>query len=189
MTEYEKMLAGEWYFPGDEKLAALRRRAAEVCFAANRLPPGREEERMELLRPLFGKTGAEFTITPDFHCDYGGNITLGEGFYANYNLVILDCAPVTFGDNVLVGPGCGFYTAIHPLDAVHRATGEEKAAPITVGSDVWFGGNVTVLPGVTIGDGAVIGAGSVVTRDIPPGVVAAGNPCRVLRPVDQEQAP
>ena len=93
MTEYEKMLAGEWYFPGDEKLAALRRRAAEVYFAANRLPPGREEERMELLRPLFGKTGAEFTITPDFHCDYGGNITLGEGFYANYNLVILDCAP------------------------------------------------------------------------------------------------
>ena len=106
-----------------------------------------------------------------------------------YNLVILDCAPVTFGHNVLVGPGCGFYTAIHPLHAAHRATGGEKAAPITVGSDVWFGGNVTVLPGVTIGDGAVIGAGSVVTRDIPPGVVAAGNPCRVLRPVDQEQAP
>lgn len=113
MTEYEKMLAGVWYYPGDEELAALRRRVAEVCFAANRLPPGREEERMELLRPLFGKTGAEFTITPDFHCDYGGNITLGEGFYANYNLVILDCAPVTFGDNVLVGPGCGFYTG-HP---------------------------------------------------------------------------
>lgn len=189
MTEYEKMLAGEWYLPCDPELAALHQRAVALCYAANHLPPEREGERMELLRPLFGKTGAEFTITPDFHCDYGGNITLGEGFYANYNLVILDCAPVTFGDNVLVGPGCGFYTAIHPLDAAHRATGEEKAAPITVGSDVWFGGNVTVLPGVTIGDGAVIGAGSVVTRDIPPGVVAAGNPCRVLRPVDQEQAP
>ena len=172
MTEYEKMLAGVWYYPGEEELAALHQRAVALCYAANHLPPEREEERMELLRPLFGKTGAEFTITPDFHCDYGGNITLGEGFYANYNL-----------------PGCGFYTAIHPLDAAHRATGEEKAAPITVGSDVWFGGNVTVLPGVTIGDGAVIGAGSVVTRDIPPGVVAAGNPCRVLRPVDQEQAP
>lgn len=129
MTEYEKMLAGVWYFPGEEELAALRRRAAEVCFAANRLPPEREGERMELLRPLFGKTGAEFTITPDFHCDYGGNITLGEGFYANYNLVILDCAPVTFGDNVLVGPGCGFYTAIHPLDAAHRATGEGRPPP------------------------------------------------------------
>ncbi len=139
MTEYEKMLAGVWYYPGEEELAALHQRAVALCYAANHLPPEREEERMELLRPLFGKTGAEFTITPDFHCDYGGNITLGEGFYANYNLVILDCAPVTFGDNVLVGPGCGFYTAIHPLDAAHRATGEEKAAPITVGSDVQRG--------------------------------------------------
>ena len=185
MTEREKMLAGAWYFPGDEELTALRRRAAALCQAANALPPEGEGERMELLRPLFGKTGAAFTINPHFHCDYGGNITLGEDFYANYNCVILDCAPVTFGDRVLVGPGCGFYTAIHPLDAARRATGAEKAAPITVGDDVWFGGNVTVLPGVTIGGGAVIGAGSVVTHDIPPGVVAAGNPCRVLRPVEQ----
>ncbi len=91
MTEYEKMLAGVWYYPGEEELAALHQRAVALCYAANHLPPEREEERMELLRPLFGKTGAEFTITPDFHCDYGGNITLGEGFYANYNLVILDC--------------------------------------------------------------------------------------------------
>ena len=106
---------------------------------------------------------------------------MGEGFFANYNLVILDCAPVTFGERVLVGPNCGFYTAIHPLDAAQRSSGQESASPITVGDDVWLGGNVTVLPGVTIGNGAVIGAGSVVTRDIPAHVLAVGNPCRVVK--------
>ena len=139
---------------------------------------------MALLRPLFAKTGAEFFLTPDFRCDYGVNLTLGEDFYSNYNLVILDCAPVTFGDRVMVGPNCAFYTAIHPMDAARRATGMERAEPITVGSDVWFGGNVVVLPGVTIGDGAVIGAGSVVTRDVPAGMFAAGNPCRPIRPAE-----
>lgn len=189
MTEFEKMVSGQWYLPLAPELTELHRRAMALCHAANQLPPEREGERMELLRSLFGKTGAAFTVTPSFYCDYGVNITLGDGFYANYNCVILDCAPVYFGDNVLVGPNCGFYTAIHPLDAAHRATGEEKAAPITVGSDVWFGGSVTVLPGVTIGDRAVIGAGSVVTRDIPPDVLAVGNPCRVLRPISECREP
>ena len=184
MTEREKMCSGQWYWPGDEELTAARRRAADLCRRANLLPPDREEERMELLRPLFAKTGAEFYINPSFCCDYGFHITLGEDFYANYNLVILDCAPVTFGDRVMVGPNCAFYTPIHPMDAARRATGTERAEPITVGSDVWFGGNVTVLPGVTIGDGAVIGAGSVVTRDVPAGMFAAGNPCRPIRPAE-----
>ena len=189
MTELEKMIAGELYNAEVPDLQAMRTRAAQLCHQLEQLSPTEGEARLALLKELLGKTGEHLTINHGFKCDYGSNITVGEHFYANYNLVVLDCAPVVFGENVFIAPNCGFYTAIHPLDAAHRNTGEEKAAPITVGNSVWFGGNVTVLPGVTIGDGAVIGAGSVVTRDIPPGVVAAGNPCRVLRPVDQEQAP
>jgi len=120
-------------------------------------------------------------ITAPFWCDYGSNIEIGENFYTNHNCVILDCAKVTFGDNVLIGPNCGFYTAGHPLDAVRRNQGLEYARPIHIGHNVWIGGGVQVAPGFTIGDDAVIGAGSVVTKDIPTGVLAAGNPCRVIR--------
>ena len=132
---------------------------------------------------LLGKTGEHLTINHGFKCDYGTNITVGEHFYANYNLVVLDCAPVVFGDNVFIAPNCGFYAAGHPIDAPTRNSGLEFAKPITVGDNVWIGGNVTVLPGVTIGSGAVIGAGSVVTHDIPPNVVAVGNPCRPVRDI------
>ncbi len=189
MTEAEKMCAGVPYDASDPELAARRARCKKLCYQANQVPPLQFQSRNAILRGLLGRTGTDFTIEPTFWCDYGSNITLGESFYANHNLVILDCAPVTFGDHVFLGPNCGFYTAGHPLDAAARNAGVEWARPITVGDNVWIGGGVTVLPGVTIGSNTVIGAGSVVVHDIPAGVVAVGNPCRPVRPVDQTDAP
>jgi len=130
--------------------------------------------------------GESFCITAPFWCDYGYNIEIGENFYTNHNCVILDGAKVKFGDNVFVAPNCGFYTAGHPIDFQRRNAGLEYAYPITVGDNVWFGGGVQVMPGVTIGSNVVIASGSVVNRDIPDNVVAAGNPCRVVRPITQE---
>lgn len=183
MTEWEKMIAGEPYRPEDPELKAMRSRARALCYQSNQIPPLQEQSRNAILRQLLGRVGTHFTVEPTFWCDYGKNISLGEAFYANFNCVILDCAPVTFGDHVMVAPNCGFYTATHPIDPIARASGLEYAKPITVGSHVWFGGNVTVLPGVTIGDHVVIGAGSVVTHDIPDHVVAVGNPCRPIKSV------
>ena len=185
MTEKEKMLRGMLYDADDSALCADRVRAKELCHAYNQLRPSDAAGMRELLRQLLGKTGESFCVTAPFWCDYGYNIHLGKNFYANHNCVILDCAKVTFGDHVMVGPNCGFYTACHPIDPQQRREGVEFARPITVGNDVWFGGGCTVLPGVTIGDGCVIGAGSVVTRDIPANTVAAGNPCRVLRSISE----
>ena len=186
MTEKEKMISGMAYSVLDEELVRLHRACVDACALCDRLLPSQLEERKKSLARILGKTGERFLIEPGFFCDYGFNIEIGENFFANYNLVILDCAPVRFGDNCLIGPQCGFYTACHPLDAAERASGLEYAKPITVGNDVWFGGHVTVLPGVSIGSGSVIGAGSVITRDVPPGVVAAGNPCRALRPITEK---
>lgn len=186
MTEKQRSDAGLPYFPGDEELRALRARCKQLCYAFNTTEHQQQrEERINLLRQLLGSTNGRFLIEPSFWCDYGYNIHLGKNFYANHNCVILDCAKVTFGDHVMVGPNCGFYTACHPIDPQQRREGVEFARPITVGNDVWFGGGCTVLPGVTIGDGCVIGAGSVVTRDIPANTVAAGNPCRVLRSISE----
>ncbi len=182
MTEKEKAAEGLLYDANnDPELLAEMAAGAEKCFVLNSLPPSKTEERKEAIRNLLGRTGEKFEIRSPFFCDYGYNIDIGENFFMNMNCVILDGAKVTFGDNVFVAPGCGFYTAGHPLDAEQRNKGLEYARPIKVGSNVWIGGNVCVLPGVTIGDNSVIGAGSVVTRDIPSGVVAAGNPCRVIR--------
>ena len=130
---------------------------------------------------ILGKTKEKLHIEQPFMCDYGYNIEIGDNFYANHNLLILDANKVKFGDNVFIGPNCGFYTSSHPLDYTIRNKGLEYANPIIVGDNVWFGGNVVVLPGVKIGDNTVIGAGSVVTKDIPSGVVAVGNPCRVIK--------
>ena len=183
MTEREKALSGMLYKPGNmqDDLAVCK----ELCAEYNRLMPSQKEERRQLLKKLLGKTGKEFHIEQNFWCDYGYNIEIGENFYANHNLVILDGAKVTFGDNCFVAPNCGFYTAGHPLDAEIRKSGLEDALPITVGNDVWIGGNVCVMPGVTIGDNVVIGGGSVVTKDIPSGVVAVGNPCRPIKKIDE----
>ena len=188
MTEQEKMLSGELYYAGGPELSSARQRGKELCQRFNQTAVSNPEEGVRLLQELFGQVGEAVSIQPMFWCDYGFNIQMGSYVEINHNCVILDCAKVTFGDHVLIGPNCGFYTAGHPLDACTRNAGLEFARPITVGDNVWFGGGITVLPGVTIGSGSVIGAGSVVSRDIPPNVVAVGNPCRVVRPIFPEGA-
>ena len=185
MTEQEKMLSGELYCADDPELNAARHRADLLCRQLNALPMSEIVLRMQMLRQLLGQVGENCVINPQFRCDYGCNIRMGENVFINYNCVILDCAPVTFGDNVFIAPNCGFYTAGHPVDYPTRNAFLEFAKPITVGDNVWIGGNVVVLPGVTIGSGSVIGAGSVVSRDIPENVVAVGNPCRPVRSIQQ----
>lgn len=187
MTEREKMLQGLLYDANyDEELLKERERCKDLCFAYNQLRPSLVGEQEKIIRQLFGKTGKRFYITAPFWCDYGNNIEIGEDFYTNHNCTILDGAKVTFGDHVFIAPNCVFSTAGHPLDAEQRNQGLEYAYPITVGDNVWIGASVTVLPGVTIGSNTIIGAGSVVNRDIPDGVVAVGNPCRVLRKIIEE---
>ncbi len=190
MTEEEKCALGMLYDANnDETLLAARRRCKDICYEYNLLRPSEEDKQRELMCRLLGKTGRNFQILAPFWCDYGSNITIGENFFANHNCVILDGGKVTFGSNVFIGPNCGFYTAGHPLDAARRNRGLEYARPITVGDNVWFGAGVSVLPGVTIGSNTVIGAGSVVNRDIPAGVVAVGNPCRVVRTIGEGLPP
>lgn len=182
MDEKEKMLAGELYDANYNKdLMEERLIAKDKCFEYNNIKPSKLEERTEFMKQILGKTGNQFLIEQPFICDYGYNIEVGENFYSNHNLVILDANKVKFGDNVFIAPNCGFYTAGHPLDYKTRNKGLEYAKPIEVGNNVWIGGNVVVLPGVTIGDNVVIGAGSIVTKDIPSNSVAVGNPCRVIK--------
>ena len=187
MTELEQMLSGDLYYAGGPELSAARQRAKELCQRFNQISTADPAAGRALLGELFGQVENPVLIQPMFWCDYGFNIRAGSHLEINHNCVILDCAPVTFGSHVFIGPNCGFYTAGHPLDAATRNRGLEYARPITVGDNVWFGGGVTVLPGVTIGSGSVIGAGSVVSRDIPPNSVAVGNPCRVVKAIPQEQ--
>ena len=185
MDEKEKLQKGLLYDGNyDEALKLERIKAKKICHKYNNLAYDDFGQKNEFLRNLFGKTGSNFLIEPSFYCDYGYNIELGENFYSNHNLVILDPAKVTFGDNVFIGPNCGFYTAGHPLEPEIRNKGLEYAKPIIVGNNVWFGGNVVVLPGVTIGDNCTIGAGSVVTKSIPANSLAVGNPCRVIRKLE-----
>ncbi len=187
LTEKEKMLRGEWYDANyDAALQAERDHCRRLCETFNH-PGHTDAERAEALRAALPHQGERTVFTPPLHADYGYNVRTGEDCFFNYDATFLDAAPIRFGNHVFVGPGCGFYTAIHPLDAARRNRGLERAQPITVEDDVWIGGHVTVLPGVTIGRGSVVGAGSVVTRDVPPGVVAAGNPCRVLRPIGPQE--
>lgn len=187
MTEKEKMLAGMIYDANyDPQLIEERNECKELCRTYNNLPPKDLPARESLLKRMLGSVPGNILIEQPFYCDYGYNISVGENFYANFNMVILDEAKVTFGDNVFIAPNCAFYTAGHPLNATDRNKGLEYCRPITVGNNVWIGGNVVVLPGVTIGDNCVIGAGSVVTKDIPAGTVAVGNPCRPIKSVDSE---
>jgi maltose O-acetyltransferase len=180
-TQMQRMLAGELYFAGDAELAAARRRARVLCRRYNDSEPDQREGRASILAELLGACGSRVEIEPPFFCDYGFNIRLGSGVFLNFNCVLLDCHRITLGDNVLLGPGVHIYAATHPTDPRVRATGQELALPVTIGSNVWLGGGVIVCPGVEIGDDCVIGAGSVVTRSIPAGSVAVGNPCRVVR--------
>ena len=183
MSEKEKMLAGVLYDSTVDELSNERLKAKNLCYKYNLLRPDEFDKKKELLKNLLGKVGKNYIIEPNFFCDYGYNIKLGENFYSNHNLVILDCAKVTFGDNVFIGPNCSFYTAQHPTDPIERNKLLEYAKPITIGSNVWIGGSVTILSGVTIGDNCTIGAGSVVVKDIPANSVALGSPCKVIKKI------
>jgi maltose O-acetyltransferase len=181
-TERQKMLAGEMYDPFDPELVAAREQARDRCRSLNATREGQQDERRAILRELFGKGGETVWMQPPFFCDYGSNIELGERVFFNFNCIVLDVCRVRIGDFSLFGPAVQIYTATHPLNAELRRR-EESGKPIEIGSDVWVGGGAIILPGVRIGSRAVIGAGSVVTRDIPDGVFAAGNPCRVIREI------
>ena len=184
MTEKEKAEAGLLYDAhGDLEIVQGRLLSQELCYDYNMLRPSQMEERNEMIRKNFAKTEQSFLIEQPFRCDFWDRVSIGENFYANYNLVILAGNKVTFGDNVLIGPDCGIYAAGHPLDVEQRNAGLEYAQPIHVGNNVWIGGGVKILSGVTIGDNTVIAAGSVVTKDIPANVLAGGVPCRVLRKI------
>jgi maltose O-acetyltransferase len=180
-TEKEKMLAGELYVATDPELSAGRVRARKLLRAYNQSTEDELKLRESLLSQLLGHVGEGVWIEPPFLCDYGEHIRLGARVFMNFQCVILDCNPVTVGDDVSLGPGVHIYAATHPLDPDDRAKGPELGRPVTIGSKVWIGGGSIICPGVTIGEGSTIGAGSVVVRDIPPYVLAAGNPCRVIR--------
>lgn len=187
MNEKEKCKRGLLYNANfDKELVNERNLCKQLCHEYNKTDYLHPEKRNRLMRKILGKTKNNFLVEQPFWCDYGYNIEIGENFYSNHNLIILDGAKVTFGNNVFIGPNCGFYTAGHPTNAKQRTEGLEFAKPIHIGNNVWIGGNVTVLPGVTIGKNAIIGAGSVVTKNIPDDVIAAGNPCKILKHVEEE---
>lgn len=187
MTEWEKAQAGFLYDANyDSDLIDMRTKCSDLCYEFNMCRPSDVTKQQEVLHKLFGQIKGNVVVTAPFYCDYGVNISVGENFYTNHNVTILDGAKVTFGDNVFIAPDCVFSTAGHPIDTEQRNLGLEIALPITVGDNVWIGTNVSVLPGVTIGSNVVIGAGSVVNRNIPDGVIAAVNPCRVIRKITEE---
>jgi maltose O-acetyltransferase len=183
-SEREKMLAGALYDPLDSELVAGRERARDLCQALNATREGEADARRAILRELFGPGGDTVWMQPPFFCDYGTNIELGERVFFNFNCVVLDVCRVRIGDYTLFGPGVQILTPVHPMNAELRRR-EEYGKPIEIGADVWVGGAALILPGVRIGSRAVIGAGSVVTRDVPDGVFAAGNPCRVIREITE----
>ena len=171
-----------WLDGLSEERMACRRKLHEF----NLLPPEQEDRAEELMRALLGKAGKDAWINAPFHCDYGYNIEVGDNFFANYNLTILDVAKVVIGNNVQIAPNVSIYTAGHPIHPDSRNSGYEYGIPVAIGDNVWIGGDVVILPGVTIGSNSVIGAGSVVSKDVPEWVAAAGNPCRVIRAVTEE---
>ncbi|MBQ6953515.1 MAG: sugar O-acetyltransferase [Bacteroidales bacterium] len=182
MTEKELMLSGLPYSAEDLILLKELNATKDVIHRYNALIPSQEEEKKAILKDLLGHIGDDtICINQPFYCDYGKQISVGKHFFANFNFTVLDEAPVTTGDNCFIGPNVSIYTACHSTDPVERNSRKEWAEPVTIGDNVWIGGSVTILPGVTIGSNTTIGAGSVVTKDIPDNVVAAGNPCRVIR--------
>jgi maltose O-acetyltransferase len=178
------MLAGEPYDPLDPELVAARTRARDLCQDLNATREADADARRRILTELLGAGGDTVWMQPPFFCDYGANIDLGERVFFNFNCVVLDVCRVRIGDFSLFGPAVQIYTPMHPLNAEQRRR-EEYGKPVEIGSDVWVGGGAIILPGVRIGSRAVIGAGSVVTRDVPDGVFAAGNPCRVIRKITE----
>jgi maltose O-acetyltransferase len=185
-TERDKMLAGELYDALDPALVAERNRVRGLCQKLNASRDAEEDLRRDLCKQIFGRGGDTVWMQPPFYCDYGTNIELGERVFFNFNCVVLDVCRVRIGDFTLFGPAVQVLTPMHPLDAALRRK-QEYGKPVEIGSDVWVGAAALILPGVTIGSGTVVGAGSVVTRDIPAGVFAAGNPCRVIREISPEK--
>ncbi len=183
-TEKAKMLVGELYDPFDPELVQARNRARDLCQKLNATREKDQEPRRSILKQLFGRGGESVRMQPPFFCDNGSNIFLGERVYFNFNCIILDVSVVKIGDFTLFGPAVQIYTATHPMNAELRRS-QECTMPIEIGSDVWVGGGAIICAGVKIGSKAVIGAGSVVTKSIPDGVVAAGNPCRVIREITE----
>lgn len=183
-SEKMKMLQGLPYEAWEKELREDRERAKDITFTFNALHPTLRQERSDVLRELLDAQGS-FHIESPFQCDYGYNIHLGDNFYANHNCIMLDCATITIGKNVLFGPNVALYTAGHPIHPQTRATGLEYALPITIGDDVWIGGSCVINPGVSIGEGSVIGSGSVVNKDIPDHVIAVGNPIRIIRKITE----
>jgi maltose O-acetyltransferase len=186
MNHKERMLAGLPYKAWLDGLAEERMATKKLIYSFNQCRPDQLKKQAKLLKKILGKTGKHLTIEIPFRCDYGYNIEVGENFFANYNLVILDVGKVVIGDNVQFGPNVSITTAGHPLHPDSRNSGYEYGIPISIGHNVWLGSNVVINPGVTIGNNCVIGSGSVVTKDIPDNMVAAGVPCKVLRPITAE---
>ncbi len=187
MTEREKMLAGKLYRVMDPALRKEHHHAKKMTRILNATLETEEERRRQLVKEIFAEAGEGSYVEPPFFCDYGIHTRVGKNFYANYNCYILDVCDVTIGDNVMLAPNVGIYAASHPIDPVVRASGLEIGKPVTIGDNVWIGGHSCICPGVTIGSNVVIGAGSVVCKDIPDNVVAAGNPCKVIRPITEEE--
>lgn len=177
------MLGGEFYIANDAELSAMTLKAQDLLYQFNSSKPAEIAGREIIIKKLFGAVGADSIVKPPFYCDYGSHILIGNKVFINYDCVILDCNFVRIGNNVLLAPKVQIYTATHPLEPEIRRQEIEMAYPVTIEDDVWIGGGAVVCPGVPIGKGSSIGAGSVVTKDIPPGVLAVGNPCRVIRKI------
>lgn len=186
MNQKERMLAGLPYKAWQDGLTEERRKCHIKIYDYNQTRPEDREKMTGMIKEILGKTGKELWVETPFYCDYGVNIEVGENFYSNYNCTILDVAKVTIGKNVMFAPNVSIYTAGHPIHPDSRNSGYEYGKPITIGDNVWLGGNVVVVPGVTIGNNVVVGAGSVVTKDLPDNALAVGNPCRVLRFITEE---
>jgi len=186
MTEREKMRACEWFLTGDSELMACKAHARELAAEYNATGEHEPENRVRILKELFGACGDKPFIKPPFHCDYGFSIEVGNNFFANFDCTFLDAARIVIGDDCLIGPHTCIFAINHPLNPEKRKTGIAKGAEVHIGNTVWIGGNCTILPGVTIGDNAVIAAGSVVTKDVPANAVVAGNPARVVKYVTDE---
>ncbi len=186
MTEKEKMLSQKLYNSSGKELFDERCNVKDLCFKLNNTKPSKKAKIAKIAKKILGKTGKNIEIVAPFWVDYGYNTEVGENFFSNHNLVILDCGKVKIGNNVFIAPNCGIYTVGHPIDSVRRNSGLEYAYPITIGNDVWIGAGTQILPGVTIGNNVVIGSGSVVVKDIPDNSVAVGNPCKVIRAITDE---